>query len=107
MAVIEITQENFKDLVLKEEKTVLLYFWVSGSESCKIMDPIVEEISREMKEVMVCSINKETNPNLSDSFRIKTIPTLVIMTDGAVVRFAAGVQTKTTLLNMLKKNLRR
>lgn len=103
MAVINITQDNFREQVLEENMMVMLDFWAPGNEACKVMAALLEEISKEKNNIKICRINVEENRELSDAFRIKNVPTVALMADGIVVHHLVGIQPKSTIISMIAK----
>ena len=84
MAVITITKDNFKSEVLESDKPVLLDFWATWGGPCRMVSPIVDEISEERSDIKVGKINVDEQMELAQQFRIVSIPTLVVMKVGAM-----------------------
>ena len=102
MEVLEITEENFDKEVMQATKPVLIDFWASWCGPCKMMSPIVDEIASEIGEkAIVGKVNVDEQESLASKFQIMSIPTLVIMKNGQVVKSFVGVQDKATILNEL------
>lgn len=103
MAEIVITKDNFEAEVLKSAVPVLVDFWAVWCGPCRMVAPVIEEIAREQEgRVKVGKVNVDEQPELSDAFRITSIPTLMVFRDGKVVNTAVGVQPKAAIENMLK-----
>ncbi len=103
MSVLKITKENFEKEVLQSEKPVLLDFWASWCGPCKMVGPIVEQVAEEAVDIAkVGKINVDEEQELAQAFQVTSIPTLVVMKDGKVVKSIVGVQTKQALLSMLQ-----
>lgn len=103
MAVITITSANFEQEVLNSDKTVLIDFWASWCGPCKMLSPVVDEIAEEVSDVKICKINVDDEPDLASRFQVMSIPTLVVIQNGAEVRRSVGVQPKDTILGMIGK----
>jgi thioredoxin 1 len=101
MAVMTITKENFKSEVLESTKPVLLDFWASWCMPCRMLSPLVDEISEENQTVKVGKINIDEQQELAAAFKIMSIPTLVVMKDGKVVNQSVGVRPKQQITAML------
>ena len=103
MAILHITKDNYEELVLKAEKTVLLDFWATWCGPCRMVAPIVEQIAEEFHDVLVGKIDVDTEMELAASFRIVSIPTLIVMKDGKVANTAVGYRPKADILKLLGK----
>ena len=103
MAILHITKDNYEDLVLKAEKTVLLDFWATWCGPCRMVAPIVEQIAEEFDDDLVGKIDVDTEMELAASFRIVSIPTLIVMKDGKVANTAVGYRPKADILKLLGK----
>ena len=76
MATIKSTDETF-DTLLKENKILLTDFWATWCGPCVQIAPTLEEISEEMKEVIVAKHNIDEEPNLPTKFGVRGIPTMI------------------------------
>ena len=95
MSVITITKDNFESEVLKSPVPVLLDFWATWCGPCRMVSPIVDEIAEESDgSYKVGKINVDEQPELASQFRVMSIPTLVVMKDGAVYKSSIGMQPK-------------
>lgn len=103
MAVIDIKASNFKQEVLLSAKPVLIDFFANWCMPCKMLTPIVNEISSENENLKVCRINVETEPKLAEEFQIMSIPTLVYMKDGAIKDQSVGFRNKEAIQKMLEE----
>jgi len=101
MSAIHINKQNFDTEVMNSDKPVLLDFWASWCGPCRMVLPIVEEIAAERTDVKVGKINVDEQPELASRFSVMSIPTLVVMKDGKVVRQASGARPKSQILAML------
>ncbi|MDD2371460.1 MAG: thioredoxin [Firmicutes bacterium] len=103
MSTIRITKDNFEQEVLKSDKPVLLDFWAEWCGPCRMVGPVVEEISNEVAgSAKVGKINVDEEMELAQSFNVMSIPTLVVVKDGKVVNSTVGFQSKAALMNLLK-----
>jgi len=101
MAAININKTNFQEEVLNSDKPVLLDFWAPWCGPCRMVVPIVEEIANERPDIKVGKINVDEEQELAMQFGVMSIPTLLVMKDGKVVRQSVGAQPKNAILNML------
>lgn len=97
-----INKENFENLVLKSEKSVLLDFYADWCGPCRTLMPVIEQISQENPDILVGKINIDSEPELAQKFGVMTIPSLFVIKNGAVVSSSVGVKPKRAILEMLK-----
>lgn len=98
---IKITSENFENEVLNSDEIILLDFWATWCGPCRIIAPVIDEISKERSDIKVGKINVDEQPRLAERFNIHSIPTLVVMHRGNVKNTTVGVATKENILAML------
>ena len=101
MAVMTVTKDNFQKEVLESDKTVLLDFWASWCGPCRMVSPIVDEISVERPDIAVGKINVDEQPELAGKFGVASIPTLVVLREGRIVRQSVGAMPKARILALL------
>ena len=101
MAVITITKENFEQEVLRSDKPVLLDFWASWCGPCRMLSPIVDEVAEERTDVKVGKVNVDQQPELAGEFGVMSIPTLLVIENGKLVRQAVGARPKAAVLDLL------
>lgn len=101
MNTINVTESNFEHEVLKSDKPVLLDFWATWCIPCKMISPIVDEIAGELPDVKVGKVNIDEQPELASAFSVMSIPTLVVMKNGKIVKTMSGVRPKASILKML------
>lgn len=97
MAVTIINRDNFEEKVLKTDKPVILDLWASWCGPCKMLAPVVEELSEAHPEVLVGKVNVDEEPELADRFGVTAIPMLVLVKNGEVAKTAVGYQSRQQL----------
>ena len=102
MSVLKITNQNFESAVINSEKPVLLDFWASWCGPCRMVSPLVDEIAQENPQFLVGKVNVDEEPELEQKFGIMSIPTLVVMKGGKIVRQVTGARPKAQLLELLE-----
>ena len=102
MSAININKNNFQNEIMDSEKTVLLDFWAPWCAPCRMVVPIIEEITGEPPDIKVGKINVDEQPELASKFSIMSIPTLVVMKNGKIVQQVSGVRPKNAILEMLQ-----
>ena len=98
MSVLNITQENFEKEVVKSEIPVLIDFWAPWCGPCRMVAPVVDELSNEMSgQIKVGKINVDENPSLAQSFGVMSIPTLTLIKGNKQLMRTVGAQSKQAL----------
>lgn len=101
MSVIKINKENFASEVLNSDKPVLLDFYADWCGPCRMVGPIVSEISDERSDVKVGKINVDEQPELAAQFQVMSIPMLVVIKNGKLANQALGYRSKEQIEAML------
>ncbi len=101
MSVQHITKHNFSEEVMNSTVPVLLDFWAPWCGPCRMVGPILDEIAAERPDVKVCKVNVDEEVELAATFRVASIPTLLVIRDGKVVNQSIGARPKQQILAML------
>jgi len=104
MSVIKLTNSNFKKEVIDCKQVVLVDFSTAWCEQCKILAPILEEISDEKREVKIVKVDVEEEPILADQNYIMTIPTILFFKNGELLETSIGLKSKEEIINLIEKN---
>lgn len=103
MAELKITRENFENEVMKSNIPVLIDFWAPWCGPCRMMGPIIEQLADEYEgKAKVGKVNVDEEGELSQAFGVMSIPTIVLVKDGKVVRQAVGARPKAEVEAMLQ-----
>lgn len=102
MEVLQVTTDNFEQEVLQSDKTVLIDFWASWCGPCKMLAPIIDKVAQELENVKVCKINVDEETELARKYNIVSIPTLVVIKNGQVLRNSVGFKSKTEIIELVK-----
>lgn len=101
------TDQNFKDEVLSSQTPVLVDFWAPWCGPCKIIGPIVDELATEYAgKVKIGKLNVDENPQVSGTFGIMSIPTVMVFKNGQPVNSIIGAQPKENLKKIVDEALR-
>lgn len=100
----ELTSENFDSVVTESEGVVLVDFWAAWCGPCKMMAPIVEELSGEMEGVTIAKVDVDQNQELAMQHNILSIPTFVIYKAGQVVDQFSGALSKDALRERIERH---
>ena len=102
MAEVKLTQQNFETEVLKSDKPVLIDFWATWCGPCRMLGPVIEEIANEHPEIKVGKVNVDEENALAGAFQDSSIPMVVLMKDGKVVKTSIGYRPKEQIEAMLR-----
>ena len=101
MSVVNVKKNDFQSQVMQAEGTVLVDFWAAWCGPCRMVGPVVEEISNERQDIKVCKINIDEEPELAREFGVMSIPTLMVVKNGEVVKKEIGARPKADIVAML------
>ena len=106
MATKAITDESFDNDVIKSNKPTVVDFWAEWCGPCKQIGPALEEISDEMKElVVIAKHNIDQEPNTPTKYGIKGIPTMLLFKGGELKATKVGATTKSNIISWIKENI--
>ena len=90
MAYVHIIKDTFEELVLKNDRKVLLDFWAPWCGPCRMVAPIVEAIAEDREDIVLGKVNVDEEIELAIRFGVASIPTLVVMEGGEVKAKSIG-----------------
>lgn len=96
-----VSKENFKSEVLESSKPVLVDFYADWCGPCRMLAPVIEEISAERTDIKVCKINVDNDTELAAAYGVMSIPSLFVFKNGEVTNHALGALPKAQILDLI------
>ena len=92
---LEITDATFDDVVLKSDKPVVVDFWAAWCGPCRMVGPIIDEVSSEYEgRAVVGKVDVDSNQEFAAKYGVRNIPTVLVFKDGEIVNRQVGVSPK-------------
>ncbi|WDF71367.1 thioredoxin [Novosphingobium sp. KACC 22771] len=92
------TEQDFDEIVMKNDKPVLVDFWAPWCAPCKALAPTLDEMAEEYAgEMEIVKVDIEANPGLAERFEVRGIPLLIIVKDGAEAARTFGTLSRSRL----------
>lgn len=101
MPILTIHDSDFETNVCASSAPVLLDFWAGWCAPCRMLAPILEEVSAAKPDLLIGKINVEEEPELAERFQILSIPTLILFQNGRTVKRISGVHPRDVILGMI------
>ena len=105
-AILEITDANFDQTVLKSDRPVMIDFWAAWCGPCRALAPIVDEVAKQYSDkIVVGKMDVDKNPATTQRFGVRSIPTLLVFKGGQVREQIVGYAPKDRIEKALDNNL--
>ena len=106
MSIVQLSDDNFEEEVLKSSQPVLVDYWAEWCGPCKSIAPLLGEVANEYADkIKVAKLNIDDNPKTPPSYGIRGIPTLMLFKDGEVKSTKVGALSKSQLTSFLNENI--
>ncbi|MCT4663677.1 MAG: thioredoxin [Flavobacteriales bacterium] len=103
---LEFTKDNFETEVLKTDKVAVVDFWAVWCGPCRMVGPIIDELSTEMADVAsIGKVNVDEQGDIAAEYGIRNIPTILIFKNGEIVDKQVGAASKSALEAKIKAHL--
>jgi thioredoxin 1 len=105
MATVNLSESNFKETI-SAKGLVLVDWWAPWCGPCRMFGPIFERVSQKHPEATFAKINTEDEPELSQSFEISSIPTLMVIRDGVLLLKQPGMLPEASLESLIEQAMK-
>lgn len=104
--IVELSDQNFEQEVLKSDKPVLVDFWATWCAPCRAIAPSVEAVAKEYADrAKVGKLNVDENFSVTGKFNIRSIPTLLLFKNGQIKEQVVGATSKENIAKIIEKHL--
>ncbi|MDT8437744.1 MAG: thioredoxin TrxA [Wenzhouxiangellaceae bacterium] len=104
--VTHVSDNSFEADVINAGKPVLVDYWAEWCGPCKMIDPVLKELAGEYADrIGVAKVNIDENPQITQQFKIRSIPTLMVFKDGKVQGMKVGAVTKGVLKDFIDQHI--
>jgi len=106
MATVTVTDDDFDGIVLGSDKPVLVDFWAAWCAPCRMVEPVLEELSEEYADtVTVAKLDVDQSPLVAQRYQVRSIPTLILFEDGEAKQAVQGALPKASIVDLLERSV--
>lgn len=99
---IAVNDGNFDEVVIKSDKPVVVDFWAEWCGPCRMITPIMEELTKEYEgKAVITKCDVDNNPQVASKYGIRNIPTVLFFKDGKIADKQVGAVPKSSFINKL------
>jgi thioredoxin 1 len=102
---LNVTDSSFQTEVLDSNLPVVVDFWAEWCGPCKMLTPILEELSKELENVKIAKLNIDQNPQIASQLSIRSVPTMLLFKNGKPVSTLVGLNQKQKIKTWIDSNL--
>ena len=100
------TDQNFKKEILESDKVALVDFWAAWCGPCKMLGPVIEELSGDYEgKAVIAKLNVDENPATAAQYGIRSIPSLLLFKNGHVVEQMLGALPKNQIAKKIDEHI--
>ncbi|MBL4936088.1 thioredoxin [Clostridium sp. YIM B02515] len=102
----EVMDNNFNEEISEGDAPVVVDFWAPWCGPCKMLGPVIEELSSEYdNKVKFLKVNVDNNPVVSQMYRVSSIPTVMVFKNGSTADTMVGFRPKNALKELIDKHI--
>lgn len=101
MEPIVVNSENFENDVRKNEKVVLVDFYATWCGPCKMLSPVLDQVSSEVEDVVIGKLDIDESLDIAKEFNVMSVPTMIIFKDGKEVDRLVGLRQKSQIIEAI------
>jgi thioredoxin 1 len=104
--IVNITDDTFQQEVIQAELPVLVDFWAPWCGPCKMIAPVLEELSGVYEgKLKICKVDVDNNPKSAGNYGVRGIPTLILFKSGSIVETKVGALSRTQLASFIDTSI--